>query len=129
VKEILANKFKALLNLKLRCAGYTAEQRTAIIDDIGDNTIIAWIKKYGPYPLGLVGKLFPIIWDRELPEGTPEPSLEPRFVDTFNELGRLHKPFDETEAELALEPGDIDPRDDKKKKTVFSVDPPPRPRR
>jgi hypothetical protein len=128
MKTVLANKFKALLNLKLRQAGYTAEQRTAIINDIGDNTIAAWIKKYGPYPLGLVLKLFPLIWGMELPEGDPEPSLEPRFVDTFNELGRLHKPFDETEAELALQPGDIPLREDKKK-NVFSAGPPPRPRR
>jgi hypothetical protein len=128
VNTVLANKFKALLNLKLRCAGYTDEQRAKIIADIGDNTVLAWLKKYGPYPLGLVLKLFPLIWDKELPEGDPEPSLEPRFVDTFNELGRLHKPFDETEAELALEPGDIDPRDGGKKLT-FDADPPPKPRR
>jgi hypothetical protein len=133
MNQVIANQFVKLLNRKLRALGYTDEQRARIVGNIGPNTILAWVKFYGPYPLGLVLHLVPLIEEREDPEGEPQPALE--IWDEFNEYGRLRKPFDENDAIAALEPGDIPgpnppkPPPPRPRRDVAAIDPPPRPRR
>jgi hypothetical protein len=131
METILLNKFKSVLNLKLRAKGYTTAQRERIIAKLGDGTIVNWIRKYGPLILGIIMKLLPLILLLEEPKGVEEPKIGKWIDDEFKEAERLRKPFDEEEAWTVLNEGGISLPEAKKKKKQKDGDksPPPKPRR